>query len=66
MPDRLPLFPAGSPYLNAGKEVSGDWTNRSFPRGSVVSFKYRELSVDQIPKEARYFRKRADSIKTLS
>ena len=28
-----------------------------FPRGSRVTFKYRELSKDGVPKEARYFRK---------
>jgi DNA ligase-1 len=28
-----------------------------FTRGDLVTFKYRELSVDGVPKEARYFRK---------
>jgi hypothetical protein len=30
----------------------------NFPIGSTVTFKYRELSNDGIPKEARYWRKR--------
>jgi DNA ligase-1 len=29
-----------------------------FPRGTRISFKYRELSDDGVPKEARYYRKR--------
>ena len=29
-----------------------------FPLGSVITFKYRELSDDGVPKEARYWRKR--------
>ncbi len=28
-----------------------------FPRGTIISFKYRELTDDKIPKEAAYFRK---------
>jgi len=36
-----------------------DWIEATaFPRGSLVTFKYRELSDDGIPKEARYWRKR--------
>lgn len=42
---------------NPEKEVP-DWiTNPMFPRGSQVSFRYRELTDDSIPKEARYWRK---------
>lgn len=34
-----------------------DWIeNRTFPKGSQVTFKYRELSDDGVPKEARYLR----------
>lgn len=33
----------------------------AFPRGTRVTFKYRELSPEGIPKEARYWRKRHDS-----
>ena len=35
-----------------------DWIEAvDFPRGSVVTFKYRGLSNDGIPQEARYWRK---------
>lgn len=41
-----------------GKELP-DWASaKQFPRGSSVTFKYRELSRDGVPKEARYYRKR--------
>ncbi len=37
------------------------WIHASaFPRGSQVTFRYRELTDDGIPKEARYFRKRGE------
>lgn len=42
----------------AGKQVTADYTSKHFPIGSVVTFKYRELTDEGIPKEARYFRKR--------
>lgn len=36
-----------------------DWIEaRHFPRGTKVTFKYRDLTNDGIPQEARYFRKR--------
>lgn len=42
---------------NPEKEVP-DWIkNPLFPRGSQVTFRYRELTDDGIPKEARYWRK---------
>jgi DNA ligase-1 len=41
-----------------GKEVASEITNPRFPRGSVVTFQYRELTNDGLPKEARYWRKR--------
>jgi DNA ligase-1 len=42
---------------NPEKEVP-DWINNPlFPRGSQVTFRYRELTDDGIPKEARYHRK---------
>jgi hypothetical protein len=44
--------------LFPGKEISRDWTNQLFPIGSLVTFRYRELSNDGIPKEARYLRPR--------
>ncbi len=38
-----------------------DWIEaKHFPRRSKVTFRFRELSDDGIPKEARYFRKRSD------
>lgn len=46
---------------NPGKPVDEGVSNPNFPRGSIISFKYRELSVEGIPKEARYYR-RYDSI----
>jgi len=44
--------------LRAGLEVSEHWTNERFPRGSLITFRYRELSDDGIPKEARHYRAR--------
>jgi DNA ligase 1 len=46
------------PIMLAGHQCSGRWTNPKFPIGSKVTFMYRELSDDGIPKEARYLRKR--------
>ncbi len=40
-----------------GVDCIGDIHNPMFPRGSQITFKYRELSDDGIPKEARYWRK---------
>lgn len=42
---------------NEGKDASSFYQPRHFPVGSVVTFKYRELSDDGVPKEARYWRK---------
>lgn len=47
---------------NPGKEVREDFYNPTFPRGSKVTFKYRELTDDKIPKEARYWRKRESNL----
>lgn len=41
-------------------EYVREGANPMFPIGSVVTFKYRELTDDGLPKEARYFRKRND------
>lgn len=46
------------PFVSAGQEVSRHWFNETFPIGSKVTFKYRELTDDGIPKEARFYRKR--------
>lgn len=43
--------------INPGKEVPSDMTNIRFPRGSKVTFRYRGLSNDGVPREARYWRK---------
>ncbi len=42
---------------NPGKGTPSDFQGAFFKVGDVVSFKYRELSDDGIPKEARYWRK---------
>jgi DNA ligase-1 len=41
--------------------ICPDWvTNATFPRGTRISFKYRELSAAGVPKEAAYWRKRPE------
>jgi DNA ligase-1 len=47
-------------YVNPGLPVSGAWTNKNFPVGSRVTFRYRETTDKGLPKEARYWRKRED------
>lgn len=42
---------------NPGEECPEWFVNKSFPIGSRVTFQYRELSDDGVPKEARYLRK---------
>lgn len=42
---------------NPEKEVPNWITNEKFPRGSQVTFRFRELTDDGIPKESRYWRK---------
>lgn len=39
-----------------GERVSAYWWNPKFPIGSTITYKYRELSNDGIPKEAQYSR----------
>ena len=41
----------------AGRKVGAVWSSRLFPRGSKVTFRYRELSDSGIPKDARFLRK---------
>ncbi len=53
---------SGQSAFDFGKDAPGENAhegieNPMFPRGSRVTFKYRELSDDGIPKEARYWRK---------
>lgn len=43
---------------NPGKELPDHYEAIKFPRGTTVTFKYRDLTNDGIPQEARYFRKR--------
>lgn len=53
------MLPIEQQSAVAGKECEPHWANDAFPRGTVVTFKYRELTNDGIPKEARYWRKRS-------
>jgi DNA ligase-1 len=41
-----------------GEEMPADFQGVHFKTGDRVTFKYRELTNDGVPKEARYFRKR--------
>lgn len=43
---------------NPGVDVPSHFQGQHFRVGDVVTFKYRELSDDGIPKEARYYRER--------
>lgn len=45
---------------NAGQRVSDAWRSRHFEIGSLVTFRYRELSDSGVPKEARYWRLHTD------
>jgi len=44
-----------------GEECPVDVSNVHFPRGTVVTFRYRGKSKDGIPQEARYWRKREET-----
>lgn len=46
--------------LNPGCEMPRDFFGKHFRPGQRVTFTYRELTDDGIPKEARYFRHRGD------
>ena len=46
----------GEGSIGDGTDASSEWTCKAFPRGSQVTFVYRELTVDGLPKEARYLR----------
>lgn len=48
--------------LNPGQDMPADFIGKHFRHGQKVTFKYRELSDDGIPKEARYFRQRDDDV----
>lgn len=45
-------------YGHPGERCPNGIYNPMFPIGSVVTFKYREMSDDGVPKEARYYRRR--------
>jgi DNA ligase-1 len=49
-----PKWCAGNP----GKEVPAHIHSECFPRGSIITFKYRELTDAGLPKEASFLRKR--------
>lgn len=42
---------------NPGVDMPAHFQGKHFKQGELVTFKYRELSDDGIPKEARYYRK---------
>lgn len=44
--------------LHPAEVVISEIENPSFPRGSRVTYRYRELTVDGVAKEARYWRKK--------
>ena len=44
-------------YANPEQTVSDDLENRKFPRGSKITFRYRELTAKGIPSKAQYYRK---------
>lgn len=46
-------------YLRPGEPVE-TWHNPQFPIGSKVTYTYRDLSVDRVPKEARFLRTRKE------
>jgi DNA ligase-1 len=52
------LLASGYAAKNPGKDMPAGTQGVHFKLGDSVTFKYRELSDDGIPKEARYWRKR--------
>lgn len=44
-------------HLDPDRRVTLNYNNENFPRGSIVTFRYRALTDGGIPKEARYWRK---------
>ena len=45
--------------LQEGREASANWSPTAFPKGTVVTYTYRELTDSGVPKEARYLRVRS-------
>ena len=54
------LLPQWLPYCDPKKELPKDAQGMYIKTGNTVTFRYRELSRDGIPKEARFIRKRED------
>lgn len=52
-----PALASAEGHLHPGAEVTAPIHNPSFPRGSRITYKYRELTDDGVAKEARYWRK---------
>ena len=52
--DEMGVFAAANP----GVDMPDWFQGRHFKKGQTVTFKYRELTDDGIPKEARYWRRR--------
>jgi hypothetical protein len=44
-------------YENPGQDMPGHFEGKHFKIGDTIEFRYRELSDDGIPKEARFVRK---------
>lgn len=57
MPEIQPIVEGSQ---NPGQLVSASFYNPKFPLRSTITFQYRELTVDGIPKEARYYRRRPE------
>jgi DNA ligase len=45
-----------------GEEVPSNIHNPRFPRGSIITYKYREDTKDGLPKEARFWRRRTEAV----
>jgi DNA ligase-1 len=43
---------------NPGQDMPGEFQGKMFKTGDLVTFTYRELTDEGVPKEARYYRKR--------
>ena len=58
---RVPPTPTpqlGTATEKPGQDMPAFFQGKSFKKGQTVTFKYRELTDDGIPKEARYWRRR--------
>jgi DNA ligase-1 len=57
---KLPDAASDWAAANPGSRLPDGYQNATFPVGASVTFKYRELSDDGVPKEARYLRPAGD------